>query len=64
MSYRSFSSALPKKLFVIRLSDPNHQPGVRTELITATSAKKAVEKARHQWPEAEGMMVVDSRDLI
>ena len=64
MSYRSFSSALPKKLFVIRLSDPNHQPGVRTELITASSAKKAVEKARHQWPEAEGMMVVDSRDLI
>ena len=64
MSYHSFSSALPKKLYVIRLSDPNHQPGVRTELITATSAKKAVEKARHQWPEAEGMMVVDSRDLI
>ena len=64
MSYHSFSSALPKKLYVIRLSDPNHQPGVRTELITASSAKKAVEKARHQWPEAEGMMVVDSRELI
>ena len=43
MSYRSFSSALPKKLFVIRLSDPNHQPGVRTELITAATAKRAVE---------------------
>ena len=64
MSYRSFSSALPKKLYVIRLSDPNHQPGVRTELITASSAKKAVEIARDKWPEAEGMMVVDSRELI
>ena len=64
MSYRSFSSALPKKLFVIRLSDPNHQPGVMTELITAATAKRAVEIAREKWPEAEGMMVVDSRELI
>ena len=64
MSYRSFSSALPKKLFVIRLSDPNHHPGVRTELITAATAKRAVEIAREKWPEAEGMMVVDSRELI
>jgi len=64
MSYYSFSSALPKKLYVIKISDSNSEPGVRTELITATSAKKAVEKARHQWPEADGMMVVDSRELI
>ena len=64
MAYHSFSSALPKKLYVIKISDSNYDPGVRTELITASSAKKAVEKARHQWPEAEGMMVVDSRELI
>ena len=44
MSYRSFSSALPKKLYVIKISDSNSEPGVRTELITASSAKKAVEK--------------------
>jgi len=64
MSYCSFSSALPKKLYVIRLSDPNHQPEVRTELITAATAKKAVEIARDKWPKAEGMMVIDSRELI
>ena len=64
MSYHSFSSALPKKLFVIKVSDSNYDPGVRTELITAASPKRAVEIARDKWPEAEGMMVVDSRDLI
>ena len=25
---------------------------------------KAVEIAREKWPESEGMMVIDSRDLI
>ena len=64
MSYHSFSSALHKKLYGFMLSDTNHQPGVRTELITASSAKKAVEIARDKWPEADGMMVVDSRELI
>ena len=64
MSYYSFSSALPKKLYVIKISDLNSEPGVRTELITAASPKRAVEIAREKWPEAEGMMVVDSRDLI
>ena len=64
MSYYSFSDSLPKKLYVIKVSDPNHQPGVRTELITAATPKRAVEIAREKWPEAEGMMVVDSRDLI
>ena len=64
MSYYSFSDSLPKKLYVIKVSDPNHQPGVRTELITAATAKRAVEIAREKWPEAEGMMVVDSRELI
>ena len=64
MSYYSFSSALPKKLYVIKVSDPNHEPGVRTELITAATPKRAVEIAREKWPEAEGMMVVNSRDLI
>ena len=64
MSYYSFSSSLAKKLYVIRLSDPNQAPGVRTEVITAASPKRAVEIAREKWPEAEGMMVVDSRDLI
>ena len=64
MSYYSFSDSLPKKLYVIRLSDPNQAPGVRTEVITAASPKRAVEIAREKWPEAEGMMVVDSRDLI
>ena len=64
MSYHSFSSALPKKLFVIKVSDSNYDPGVRKELITASSAAKAVEIARGKWPESDGMMVVDSRDLI
>ena len=64
MSYYSFSSSLPKKHYVIRLSDPNQAPGVRTELVTATSPKRAVEIAREKWPEAEGMRVVDSRELI
>ena len=64
MSYHSFSSALPKKLFVIKISDSNYDPGVRTELITAATPKRAVEIAREKWPEAEGMMVVDSRELI
>jgi len=64
MSYYSFSSALPKKLFVIKISDSNYDPGVRKELITASSAAKAVEIARGKWPESDGMMVVDSRELI
>ena len=64
MAYHSFASALPKKLYVIKISDSNYDPGVRTELITASSAKKAVEIARDKWPEADGMMVVDSRELI
>ena len=64
MTYHSFSSALPKKLFVIKISDSNYDPGVRTELITAATPKRAVEIAREKWPEAEGMMVVDSRELI
>ena len=64
MAYYSFSDSLPKKLYVIKISDLNSEPGVRTELITASSAKKAVEIARGKWPEAEGMMVVDSRELI
>lgn len=64
MSYYSFSSALPKKLFVIKISDSNYDPGVRNELITASSAAKAVEIARGKWPESDGMMVVDSRELI
>ena len=64
MSYYSFSSSLPKKLYVIRLSDPNQKPVVRTELITASTAQRAVQIAREKWPEAEGMMVVDSRELI
>ena len=64
MSYHSFSSALPKKLFVIKISDSNYDPGVRKELITPSSAAKAVEIARGKWPESDGMMVVDSRELI
>ena len=64
MAYHSFSSALPKKLFVIKISDSNYDPGVRKEHITASSAAKAVEIARGKWPEADGMMVVDSRELI
>lgn len=64
MSYHSFSSALPKKLFVIKISDSNYDPEVRKELITASSAAKAVEIARGKWPESDGMMVVDSRELI
>ena len=64
VSYYSFTSALPKRLYVLRISDSNYDPGVRTELITASSAKKAVEIARDKWPEADGMMVVDSRELI
>ena len=64
VSYYSFTSALPKRLYVLRISDRNYDPGVRTELISASSAAKAVEIAREKWPESEGMMVIDSRDLI
>tara|TARA_R100000655_G_scaffold68439_1_gene106707 strand:+ start:37 stop:246 length:210 start_codon:yes stop_codon:yes gene_type:complete len=64
MSYHSFSSALPKKLYIIKVADSNKNPKVRTETITAFSAKKAVEIAKEKWPTAEGMMVVDSQELI